>query len=90
LDGNVTEVRSLILNYDIKITLPEGFKEAVAKELSMNGLSFKINESFGRINLLLSKRDLSKAMEIIIKHTSDIVVESPTLDEGFLGVMKNE
>ncbi len=90
LDGNVKEVRSLIFDYDIKITLPERFKDALAKELSMNGLNFKINESFGRINLLLSKRDISKAMEIITKHTSDIVVESPTLDEVFLGVMKNE
>jgi len=39
----------------------------------MNGLNFKINEYFGRINLLLSKRDISKAMIIIIKHTSDII-----------------
>jgi len=90
LEGNIEEVRKLILDYDIKITLSKKFKDLVMKALMREGVMCKIKEERNKIHILLSKKDISTAISEIARFTSDIVVSSPTLDEVFMGVIENE
>ncbi|MCD6276558.1 MAG: ABC transporter ATP-binding protein [Thermoplasmata archaeon] len=90
LEGNIEEVRKLILDYDIKITLSKKFKDLVMKALMREGVMCKIKEERNKIHILLSKKDISTAISEIARFTSDIVVSSPTLDEVFIGVIENE
>ncbi len=90
LEGDSTKVRTLILDYDVKITLPEKYKETILRALMKEGVVFKVKEGHNKVHVLLTKNDVSAAVSEIIKFTSDMVVSSPTLDEVFMGVVKNE
>ena len=88
LEGSNTEVRNLILDYDVKMTIPANFKKIIEKALSKEGIEYKIKENFNKIDILMLKKDMPTVIPIIIKHTSDIIISSPTLDEVFIGVMR--
>ncbi|MGC8996088.1 MAG: ABC transporter ATP-binding protein [Thermoplasmata archaeon] len=90
LDGDRLKVRDLILDYDIKISFPLKFKDALTDVLIKEGIKFQTKEEHGFLNVLLLKKDISKIMPILLQYTNDIIISSPTLDEVFMKVMENE
>lgn len=90
LEGNSEKVRTLILDYDVKITLSKKFKDPVIDVLMRKGIDHKVKEERNNIHILLSKKDLSVAVSEITRFTWDLMISSPTLDEVFVEVIKNE
>ncbi len=90
LDGTISDIKRLVLNYTLKVSVPAGVKEHVFGLLNKTGVFGKVEVAGERVSVLLSEEDGVVFIPELLKITKDITITTPTLDEVFMEVVKNE